>query len=107
MDNFSKRLRKALEINNMKPIELADKLKINKGIISNYLSGRYNPKYDRITDIARVLNVTEAWLLGYDKDSKLSPKELCEEIKKLIMKSSLDDKDKEKLIEDVEYICLR
>ena len=106
MDKFSNRLKKALEFNNMKPIELADKLKINKGIISNYINDKYKPKYDRITDIARILNVNEAWLMGYDivMDRSLSAEELYIEITKLVAISNIQDKDKNRIIKDIEFL---
>ena len=40
--------------------------KIPKSSLSQYLSGDYEPKQDRVYDIAKVLNVSEAWLMGYD-----------------------------------------
>ncbi len=66
MATFEERLKIALKNNNMKQIDLANKLKMNRAIISQYLSGRYKPKYDRISEIASALNVSEAWLMGYD-----------------------------------------
>lgn len=35
-DTFANRLKMALEYNNMKPVELANKTHINKSLISNY-----------------------------------------------------------------------
>ena len=34
--------------------------------MSYYLSGRSEPKSDRLYIIAKILDVSEAWLLGYD-----------------------------------------
>lgn len=67
-DTFANRLKKALEYNNMKPVELANKTKINKSLISSYLSGSFKAKQDKIYIIAKTLNVNEAWLMGYDVD---------------------------------------
>lgn len=106
MDIFCKRLQQALKDNNMTSIELANRLNINRGIISNYTKGKYKPKMDRLTQIARILNVKEAWLMGYDEE-ELNPINLCNEIEKLVNKSTLPDKDKSKLMNDVRYICLR
>ena len=66
MATFEERLKIALKNNNMKQIDLANRLNMNRAIISQYLSGRYKPKYDRISEIASALNVSEAWLMGYD-----------------------------------------
>lgn len=67
-DTFANRLKKALEYNNMKPIDLANKTHINKSLISNYLSGAFKAKQDKLDIIAKTLNVSEAWLMGYDVD---------------------------------------
>ena len=66
IDTFANRLQKALDKNNMKPIELANKTGLDKSLISNYLSGKYKAKQDKLTVIAKVLNVNEVWLMGYD-----------------------------------------
>lgn len=60
------RLREALDIRGMKAIELSEKLDITRGTISCYLSGKTSPKADRLHLISKILNVSEAWLLGYD-----------------------------------------
>ena len=60
------RLREALAFNNMRPIELSEKTGIPKSMVSYYLSGKSKPKADRIYDICKVLDVNEAWLMGYD-----------------------------------------
>ena len=52
--------------------------KIPKSSLSQYLSGDYEPKQDRVYDIAKVLNVSEAWLMGYDvpmERQKITPPE--------------------------------
>lgn len=65
-DTFANRLKLALEINNMKATELANKTGINKSLISNYLSGAFKAKQDKVDIIAKTLNVSEAWLMGFD-----------------------------------------
>ena len=60
------RLKEALEIRGMKPIELSERLDISRGTISYYLSGKSSPKADRLNLICSTLNVSEAWMLGYD-----------------------------------------
>ena len=67
-DTFANRLKKALDYNNMKPIDLARKTNINKSLISSYLSGVCKAKQDKLDIIARTLGVSEAWLMGYDVD---------------------------------------
>ena len=65
-DTFANRLKKALDYNNMRPIDLANKTKISKTQISNYLKGTYKAKQDKLYLIAKALNVSEAWLMGFD-----------------------------------------
>ena len=66
IESCSQRIAKALAIKGMKQSELCKLAKVPKSSLSLYLSGAYEPKQDRIYDIARVLNVSEAWLMGYD-----------------------------------------
>ena len=77
--NCSERIATALAIRNMKQSELCERTKIPKSAISQYISGAFEPKQDRIYLIARELDVSEAWLMGYDvpmeRDKKTSPNE--------------------------------
>ena len=68
MEEFSTRLKKALSIRNMKQSELSRITGIDKSLISNYISGRYKAKSSNLYLIAVALNVSEAWLMGYDVD---------------------------------------
>lgn len=63
---FKIRLKQALELRNMRAVDLVNKTGIPKGAISYYLAGRSQPKADRLYLIAQALDVNEAWLLGYD-----------------------------------------
>lgn len=63
---ISARLCEAMDRLGVKPVELSRRTGISKSSISQYMSGYATPKSDRIYAIARALNVTEAWLLGYD-----------------------------------------
>lgn len=60
------RLKEALSIRGMKAIDLSKKLNISRGTISYYMSGKSSPKADRLNLICSTLNVSEAWMLGYD-----------------------------------------
>ena len=60
------RIRSALEIRGMKQRDLCDRAKVPESSMSLYLKGAYEPKQNRIFDMAAVLNVSEAWLMGYD-----------------------------------------
>lgn len=64
--NCSERISTALAIRRMKQSELCERTKIPKSAISQYISGAFEPKQDRIYLIAEALNVSEAWLMGFD-----------------------------------------
>ena len=78
-EKCSVRLAKALAIRGMKQFELCEKTKIPKSAISQYLSGLFEPKQDRLYIIANALNVDPVWLMGFDvpmeKSNENSPNE--------------------------------
>lgn len=63
---FAIRFREALNLRNMKQSELCEKTNIGKSAISQYLSGSFEPKQQNVYKIALALDVSEAWLMGYD-----------------------------------------
>lgn len=107
--NTSKRLKEYMEANNLRQVDLLRLaepycqlygVKLNKSDLSQYVSGKVEPGQDKLFVLARALNVTEAWLMGYDEetskpipiyfDSKpykaieeMTPKELKEHFKKI------------------------
>lgn len=66
MTTFSERLRTALNAKRISATELSRLTKIPKSAISQYLSGAFKPKQTRIYILAQALNVSEAWLMGFD-----------------------------------------
>ena len=66
VDTFANRLQKAMNLKNMKQVDLVEKTNIDKSLISNYLKGKYKAKQDNLYLLAKILNVSEAWLMGYD-----------------------------------------
>ena len=60
------RLRQALEMRGVKAVELSEKTGVPQGAISYYLAGKSQPKADRLYIIAKALDVSEVWLLGYN-----------------------------------------
>lgn len=66
VDTFKCRMATALAYRGMKQIELSRLTKIDSGTINNYLSGKYEPKQDRLEIIAKALDVSPVWLMGYD-----------------------------------------
>ena len=66
IDSCSNRIAMALKIKGMKQSELCKLASVPKSSLSLYLSGAYEPRQDRLYDMALALNVSEAWLMGYD-----------------------------------------
>ena len=60
------RIAEALRIRDMKQSDLCKRANVPKSSLSLYLSGAYEPKQERIFDMANALCVDEAWLMGYD-----------------------------------------
>lgn len=65
-EDFATRLKKAMQIRNIKAIELSEKAQLPKSAISQYLSGLYEAKQKSIFKLAKVLDVSEGWLMGLD-----------------------------------------
>lgn len=106
MSRTSDRLKEAMRIRDMKQVDLLARTGINKGAMSSYLAGRYEPKQKNLHALARALNVSEAWLMGLDvpmEPSTLAPAaapSLSRDRKDLLDKyDALNDEGKAKLIE--------
>ncbi|TFI67836.1 hypothetical protein CKN63_03280 [Carnobacterium divergens] len=64
MNDIASKIKYALEYRNMKPKDLSEKTGISRSSISEWLSGKYDPKQDKIFLIAKALEIDEGWLLG-------------------------------------------
>lgn len=60
----SDRIKEALNLRNMKPIELVEQSNIKKSALSQYMSGKITPRQKALDAMAKVLNVSPAWLMG-------------------------------------------
>lgn len=100
MNNIKDRLTEALNDHNMTPAELARRSGVDKGSISRYLSGKFEPKQSAVHSMAKALNVSPAWLLGYDVPPvpDYSVKDENGELVALIEKLSPSDKETLKAI---------
>ena len=109
-ESFSKRMKEAMELRNIKQVDLCERTGLGKSAISQYLSGTYEPKQKGVYKIAKALDVSEAWLMGYDV-----PIERIEHIKTDITKEEkkfldlinrLDKEDKDNLQRYIEGVLL-
>ena len=62
----SKRIKEAMNIRNLKQIDIVKQTGINKGALSSYIKGSYLPKDSNLEKLSQVLKVNKMWLLGYD-----------------------------------------
>lgn len=60
------RIRKALSLRGMKQAELCERTGIAKTTVSSWTNQRWQPKQDALYKMAKVLDVSEMWLAGYD-----------------------------------------
>ena len=97
VEELKDRLKKALSIRNMKPIELSEKTGIPKSAISQYMSGYTKPKQDRIYLISKALNISESWLLGYNVDFERSSDSTL---------TKHDERDIEKILNNTKELLL-
>ncbi len=77
VSSFAQRLEEALKLRNLTPAEIVrrsellfkdDKISkpLTKPLMTNYLKGTYEAKQDNVYALSLLLNVDEAWLMGYD-----------------------------------------
>lgn len=87
------RMREAMNATGKKQVDLVRETGIDKGSISNYLSGRYEPKQEAIYKLAISLDVSEMWLWGYDVPAE-RPKEQKnnDAISDIVVKLRTDEK---------------
>jgi transcriptional regulator with XRE-family HTH domain len=86
------RLRQAMDLRGVRATDLVEKTGIPKGTISYYLSGKTEPKADRLYILAQTLDVSEAWLLGYDVAmNRTEDQKKNDQLAKLIVKLRTDN----------------
>lgn len=85
------RLREALDLRQMRAVDLTEKAGVPKSAVSFYLAGKSKPKADRLYKIAQALDISEAWLLGYDVPMARSEEsKKTDQLAKLIVKMRTD-----------------
>lgn len=85
------RLKEALEVRGMRAVDLQEATEVPKSAISFYLAGKSKPKADRLYIIARALNVSETWLLGYNVPmARTTDQKKNDQLAKLVVKLRTD-----------------
>lgn len=87
----AERLRERMKELDMKQADVVRATGIDKGALSSYLSGKYEPKDKTIFKLAKALNVDEMWLWGYDVPKERKSKSLNDEV---TIPASLNEKTK-------------
>lgn len=73
MSVFSERLEKLLAKNDITAAELSRRTGIPESAISNYRAGKYEAKQRRLEQLARALNTTPAYLMGWVDSPEIPP----------------------------------
>ena len=71
----AERLREAMTAAGKKQADLMRETGLDRGSISSYLSGKYEPKQVAIGKLAAALDVSEMWLCGYDVPRDRTPEQ--------------------------------
>lgn len=73
--NTSERLKQIMREKSFKQVDILEaarpfcekyNVKLAKSDLSQYVSGKVEPKQEKLTILGLALNVSEAWLMGYD-----------------------------------------
>jgi transcriptional regulator with XRE-family HTH domain len=89
---IAQRLREALDRSGKKQADLVRETGLDRGSVSSYLSGKYEPKQKAIYKLAQALDVSESWLLGYDVPmARTQDQKKNDQLAKLIVKMRQDN----------------
>ncbi|PZI98494.1 transcriptional regulator [Staphylococcus aureus] len=66
MNSFKDRLKQIMSERKISQSELSRRTGIGRNSISDYLNGKNEAKQDKVFELAKALNVNEAWLMGFD-----------------------------------------
>lgn len=80
MATFTERLREAMQLRKKTQSDVCRLTGIGKSAISQYVKGNFVPKQQRVYMIARALDVSESWLMGYDVPMDRRPQEPEQEV---------------------------
>lgn len=74
-ETTSSRLKRLMSERNLRQVDILEKaapfcskygVKLNKSDLSQYITGKVAPGQDKLSVLGHALNVSEAWLMGYD-----------------------------------------
>ena len=65
-ETFANRLKQGMELRGYKAIELAERSGLSRSLISKYVNGVAEARQSQLHALAVALDVSEAWLMGFD-----------------------------------------
>lgn len=80
-ENTAQRLARIMNERNLRQVDILKKsekfqkelgVKLGKSALSQYVSGKSIPDQDKLVLLAKTLDVSEAWLMGYDTNEQLT-----------------------------------
>lgn len=107
---MSERNLKQIDILNMSlPLQKETGIKISKSHLSQYVNGKSSPDQHKLYLLAKTLNVSEAWLLGYDVPMEKHTNDITSIYNKLTEKNKkvIYDLAKQKLEEQDSVVKLK
>ena len=92
LESIASRLRKAMDARGKKQADLVRETGLDRGSISSYLSGKYEPKSKAIFKLSQALDVNEAWLQGHEVPMERTPEsKKNDQLAKLIVRLRTDE----------------
>lgn len=117
-ENTSDRLKQLMNERKLKQVDILNlslpyckkyNIKMNKSDISQYVSGKVEPSQEKLVVLGMALNVSEAWLMGFDVSPirKDNSKEAEKDIDLLWKFSMLEQRDKETILDMIDVMLSR
>lgn len=119
VSNTSERLKYLMETRKLKQVDILNlcfpyskkyKVNIRKNYLSQYVSGKVQPNQDKLSILAMALDVSEAWLMGYDVPMKNEQSALnkndtyFDTFKKYVKENSFTDEELEDLLNYAKFL---
>lgn len=90
MNRFQRRFELALTMSGISARELSKRTQIAESVISQYRSGRMKPRdTERVFLLAKELNVSPGWLMGYDSTMQPTDDEIIKAFSSLSAENKL------------------
>lgn len=117
-ENTSDRLKQLMNERKLKQVDILNlslpyckkyNIKMNKSDISQYVSGKVEPSQEKLVVLGMALNVSEAWLMGFDVSPirKDNSKEAEKDVDLLWKFSMLEKRDKETILDMIDVMLSR